>query len=392
MHVENKHNCTGCGACFNACPTKAITMAWNNNGFYTPYINSEKCVNCGLCERICPLDKYKSQNIEQPEVFAFQNRDKETLYKCASGGAFASLANLVIEHNGTIYGVVYDDNMKVCHAKAESIEDLEKMYSSKYVQGDTKEVFAQAKTDLDNGKTVLFSGTPCQIAGLKSFLRKDYEKLLTVDLVCHGVPSPKVFEMYKKEFMTKRPQDEWLLNIDFRSKVEGWSPSLVTTTTTTTTTTTHAAKDDFMQAFLSNLSINDSCLNCQFNKLPRIADLSLGDFWGVDKYDQSMNDNKGLSIVLVNSEKGQFWFNQIKTQGLCKEIPLDFVIKNNPNIYGSSKPHAKREEFFEDINNGKSLKECVKKYCKTPIHIFIYRLLPQFAKDFIKYKILKMEK
>lgn len=386
MHVENKHNCTGCGACFNACPTKAITMAWNNNGFYIPHIDSEKCINCGLCERICPLDKYKSQNIEQPEVFAFQNCDKETLYKCASGGAFASLANLVIEHNGTIYGVVYDDDMKVCHAKAESIEDLEKMYSSKYVQSDTKEVFAQAKTDLDNGKTVLFSGTPCQIAGLKSFLRKDYEKLLTVDLVCHGVPSPKVFEMYKKEYLKQQLQ-----SLNFRDKSRGWNPYCVSIETKQK----HidwAYKNSFVKLFLSDLITNSACYTCQFNKLPRAADLSLGDFWGVDKYDQSMNDNKGLSIILVNSEKGQSRFNQIKTQELCKEIPLDFVIKNNPNICGSSKPHAKREEFFEDINNGKSLKECVKKYCKTPIHIFIYRLLPQFAKDFIKYKILKMEK
>ena len=386
MHVENKHNCTGCGACFNACPTKAITMAWNNNGFYIPHIDSEKCINCGLCERICPLDKYKSQNIEQPEVFAFQNCDKETLYKCASGGAFASLANLVIEHNGTIYGVVYDDDMKVCHAKAESIEDLEKMYSSKYVQSDTNEVFAQAKTDLDNGKTVLFSGTPCQIAGLKSFLRKDYEKLLTVDLVCHGVPSPKVFEMYKKEYLRQQLQ-----SLNFRDKSRGWNPYCVSIETKQK----HidwAYKNSFVKLFLSDLITNSACYTFQFNKLPRIADLSLGDFWGVDKYDQSMNDNKGLSIILLNSEKGQSWFNQIKKQGLCKEIPLDFVIKNNPNICGSSKPHAKRKDLFEDINNGKSLKVCVKKYCKTPIHIFIYRLLPQFAKDFIKYKILKMEK
>lgn len=386
MHVENKSNCTGCGACFNSCPTKAITMEWNNNGFYTPYINSEKCVNCGLCERICPLDKYKSQNIEQPKVFAFQNCDKETLYKCASGGAFASLAKLVIEHNGTVYGVVYDDDMKVCHAKAESIEDLEKMYSSKYVQSDTKEIFAQAKADLDNGETVLFSGTPCQIAGLKSFLRKDYEKLLTVDLVCHGVPSPKIFEMYKKEYLKQQLQ-----SLNFRDKSRGWNPYCVSIETKQK----HidwAYKNSFVKLFLSDLITNSACYTCQFNKLPRAADLSLGDFWGVDKYDQSMNDNKGLSIILVNSEKGQSWFNQIKTQELCKEIPLDFVIKNNPNICGSSKPHIQREEFFKDINNGKSLKECVKKYCKTPIHIFIYRLLPQFVKDFIKYKILKMEK
>lgn len=387
MQVENKNNCTGCGACFNDCPTKAITMAWNKNGFYTPHLDSEKCVNCGLCEKVCPLDKYKSQNIEQPQVLAFQNCDKETLFKCASGGAFASLAKLIIEQGGIVYGVVYDDDMKVCHTKAENIEDLEKMYSSKYVQSDTRDTFIQAKSDLDNGKTVLFSGTPCQIAGLKSFLRKNYENLLTIDLVCHGVPSPKVFEMYKKEYI-----EQSLCNINFRDKSRGWNPYCVSIETRENKYIGKASKNDFIRIFLSDLITNNACYNCQFNKLPRVADLSLGDFWGVDKYDQSMNDNKGLSIILVNSEKGQSWFNQIKKQGLCKEIPLDFVIKNNPNICGSSKPHAKRESFFEDINNGKSLKVCVKKHCKIPIHILIYRLLPQFAKDFIKYKILKMEK
>lgn len=383
--------CTGCGACLNACPKNAITMQSDEFGFYKPVIDNEKCINCGLCEKVCPIDKFNSTNENTPKVFALQINDGEQLYKSASGGAFAVLAKEVISQGGVVYGVIYDDEMKVYHSRTETIDGLEKMYSSKYVQSNTKTTFKQAKEDLENGKTVLFSGTPCQIAGLKSFLKKDYENLLTVDLVCHGVPSPKIFEIYKKEFMQKRPKDEWLLNIDFRSKIQGWSPSLVTTTTTTTTTM-HATKDDFMQAFLSNLSINTSCLNCQFNKLPRVADLSVGDFWGVDDYDKNLNNNKGLSIVLVNNQKGREWLEKIKKSCMTKDVPLDVVMKCNPNIKGSSIPHKKRLEFFEDINKGKRLKSCVKKYCKTSLHIAIYRLLPQFAKDFIKYKILKMEK
>lgn len=389
MRIENKENCTGCGACFNICPQNVISINWDNYGFYKPSIDSEGCINCGLCEKICPLGKTFTQDVE-PKVFAIQNKDKEILYKCASGGAFALLSKQIIEQGGVVYGVIYDAEMKVCHSKTETIDGLDKMYSSKYVQSNTKNTFQQAKDDLKQGRFVLYSGTPCQIAGLKSFLQHDYDNLLTADLVCHGTPSPKIFEIYKKEFMQKRSSDECLLNIDFRSKIQGWSPSLVTTTTTTTTT--HASKDDFMQAFLSNLSINNSCLHCKFNKLPRVADLSLGDFWGVDSYDKSMNDNKGLSIVLINSSKGKHWFNKIKSQAKYRELPIEIVVKHNPNICGSSKPHPQRDEFFTDIKKGITLKSCVKKYCKVPLYIALYRLLPQFAKNFIKYNILKMEK
>ena len=389
--VQNDNLCTGCGACHNICPKDAITMQGDAFGFYKPVIDKDKCINCGLCEKVCPLDKYKSNNIVQPKVYAFQNNDKETLYKCASGGAFAYFAKNIIEQGGIVYGVIYDENMVVSHSRTDNLKDLGKMYSSKYVQSDTRDTFKQAKEDLENGKTVLFSGTPCQIAGLKSYLQKDYENLITVDLVCHGTPSPLIFEKYKDEYMQKRPNDEWLLNIDFRSKIEGWSPSLVTTTTTTTTTT-HARQDDFMKAFLSNLSINDSCLQCQFNRLPRMADLSLADFWGVDEYDKTLNDNKGLSLILINSEKGISLFNKIDNNCLLREIPLDYAIKCNKNICGSSVPHKNRTNFLEDISKGKTLKSCVKKYDKKPFYMVLYHALPKFIKDFIKYNILKKEK
>ena len=389
--VQND-TCTGCGACLNSCPKNAITMHGDEYGFYKPVIDNEKCVNCGLCEKVCPIDKFNSTNENAPKVFALQINDEGQLYKSASGGAFAVIAKEVISQGGVVYGVIYDDEMKVCHSRTETIDGLEKMYSSKYVQSNTKTTFKQAKEDLENKKTVLFSGTPCQIAGLKSYLRKDYENLLTVDLVCHGVPSPKIFEIYKKEFMQKRPKDEWLLNIDFRSKIQSWSNEVVEINTASNIYAIQANNDNFMKAFLSDLSTNSACHNCQFNNLPRVADLSLGDFWGVDDYDKTLNNNKGLSIVLMNNQKGRKWFEKIKDNCMTKDVPLDMVVKCNPNIKGSSKPHKKRLEFFEDINSGKTLKSCVKKYCKTPLHIAIYRFLPQFAKNFIKYKILKMER
>lgn len=390
MHIENKENCTGCGACFNICPKKAITMDYNEYGFYVPRIDAEKCINCGLCEKICPLDSYKSNNFEKPRVYAFQNDDEEILYKCASGGAFAKLANDIIKQNGVVYGVVYDENMTVCHSRCDNIKDLEKMYSSKYVQSDTKETFKQTKQDLENGKTVLFSGTPCQIAGLYSYLQKDYENLITVDLVCHGVPSPLVFEKYKQEISKKLKTNDEILNIDFRSKINGWNPySLNIETKQQNNINITSSKSRYMKLFLNNLNINTSCLNCQFNDFPRVADITLGDFWGVDNYDKSLNNNKGLSVIIINSDKGQSVFNNI--QDMSQEVPIDVVVQYNPNIVTPSKPHPKRKEFFECIKKGKNLSYCAKRYCKDtiPFYVKFASYLPEPIKIFIK-SVLKI--
>ena len=394
MQVENKIHCTGCGACYNACPVGAITMEYDKYGFYKPVIDREKCTHCGLCEKTCPLDKNNSNNFDKPKVFAFQNKDKETLYKSASGGAFSAFATQIINNGGIVYGVVWNENIVAVHERAENIEQLEKMYSSKYVQANTNNSFKQAKDDLETGKTVLFSGTPCQIAGLKAFLRKGYENLYTVDLVCHGVPSPLIFEKYKQELMSEFSEDEKLININFRSKIKGWSPLLINTVITNKNIQhIPASKDSYMNAFLNNLSINFSCLNCQFNTIPRIADISLADFWGVDSYKKELNDNKGLSLILINNSKAETFVNTYIKGGLLEEIPLEYAIKCNKNICGSSIAHKNREKFLNKVCvENKTLKYCVKKYNKVPFHIAIYRLLPKFVKNFIKYKILKMEK
>lgn len=391
MQVENKTNCTGCGACYNVCPVNAITMQGDTYGFYKPVIDKSKCTNCGLCEKICPLDNYKSKN-DEPKAFALINKDETTRLKCASGGAFAAFAKLILEQNGITYGVIWDDNIVAVHSRAENIEQLEKMFSSKYVQANTLDTFKQVKTDLENNKKVLFSGTPCQIAGLKSYLKKDYENLVTIDLICHGVPSPLILEKYKQEFLQNNPNEK-IININFRSKLIGWNSSHTITDIYTNIKLYSLQKINYMKAFLYNAAINTSCLDCQFNKIPRVADITIGDFWGVDEYDESLNDKNGLSIILINNEKGQNLLNKIDEICKLQEVPLDVATKRNPNIYSSSKAHKNREEFLDYVCiKNKTLKSGVQKYIKTPIYIVIYRLLPQFMKDFIKYKIMKMGK
>ena len=392
MQVENKTNCTGCGACYNACPVDAITMQGDKYGFYKPVIDKNKCTNCGLCEKTCPLDNYKSKN-KKPKTFALINKDEVTRLKCASGGAFSAFAKYILEQNGIVYGVIWNNDIVAIHSRAENIEQLEKMYSSKYVQANTLDTFKQAKKDLEAEKLVLYSGTPCQIAGLKSYLKKEYNNLITVDLICHGVPSPLIFEKYKHELM-KNKSDEKLLDINFRSKVNGWgTEQFIKIITSKKEYIIPCIKNDYSKAFGLHASVNTMCLNCQFNTIPRIADITMGDFWGVDEYDAFLNDKKGISIILINNEKGQNLLNKIKTNCKLQEVPLNVVTKRNPNIYSSSKAHKNREKFLEYVCiKNKSLKSGVTKYLKPPIHIFIYRLLPQFIKNFIKYKILKMEK
>lgn len=390
--IKKKHtNCTGCGACYNTCPVDAITMQGDKYGFYKPQINQKKCINCGLCEKTCPLDNYKSKN-DEPKAYALINKDETTRLKCASGGAFAAFAKLVLEQNGIVYGVVWNDDIVAIHSRAKNIEQLEKMYSSKYVQANTLDTFKQAKKDLEDGTFVLYSGTPCQIAGLESYLKKDYENLITIDLVCHGVPSPLILEKYKQEFLKNKP-DEKIININFRSKKRGWgSFYTLIIETNKKEYCIDGSKSSYLKAF-GNLSLNTSCLDCQFNKIPRITDITIGDFWGVNEFDKSLNDKKGTSIILINNDRGQNLLNKIKTNCKLQEVPLNVVTKRNPNIYSSSKAHKNREKFLEYVcikNN--TLNSGVKKYLKIPFHIVIYRLLPQFAKNFIKYKILKMEK
>ena len=392
MQIVESKKCTGCGACFSVCPKNAITMMEDKRGFLKPFIDEAKCVNCGLCEKTCPVLHYQSENFVTPKVCAFLNNDEKMRLNSASGSVFPLFAKYVLENNGVVFGVIYDDEMKVCHSMATNLEDIEKMQSSKYVQSDTKYTYKQAKTELESGRFVLFTGTPCQIAGLKSYIKKDYDNLLTIDLICHGVPSRKVFEIYKKEFMQAKKDFGKVLNINMRSKKNGWVGGCFTTTTNTTTATYHVPgrKDDFMKVFGYNLSINDSCLDCHFNKLPRVADITIGDFWGVEDFDISLDDKKGTSIVLLNSNKGEKYFDIIKQFAHTKDVPLEVAVRKNPNIYTSSKAHLKREEFFNELDS-MPLHKLSKKYVKAYPFVLklFYKSMPKFIKKWIDKYILR---
>ncbi len=379
--INNYKNCTGCGACYNICPQNSITMEGNEFGFYKPVISKDKCVNCGLCNKVCPIN-YKSKNLMEPNAFALLNKD-EIRAKSSSGGAFSAFADYILEKNGIIYGVIWDESIQAIHYRAKNSNELEKIHGSKYVQSNTKHTYKLAKNDLDDGKLVLYSGTPCQIAGLKSYLGQEYDNLLTIDIICHGTQSPLFLERFKNNFLQNKPNEK-ILNINFRSKKTPWGLGHYTTEITTDKKN-YVIKNCYYTEFM-DMTLNECCINCYYAGIPRIGDITIGDFWGVDEYNSKLNDKKGTSVVLLNSYIGNSIFNTIKKQYITEELPLDMVIKHNPNIIKPTAEHKRRKEFLEKLKNQNV---SIKELTEIPLYKKIYGKLPEFAKNFIKNSILK---
>ena len=354
-------NCCGCSACANICPHKAIIMVENSEGFLYPEIDETKCVNCGLCKKACPILNKNNSNFKKPDCYAAM-ADDELRKVSSSGGAFSIIAEYILGKNGYICGCTFDEKeLKAKHIIINSKEDLPKLRGSKYVQSEIGSCYQEVKQLLENGSFVLFSGTPCQVAGLKSFLRKDYETLLTVDILCHGVPSPKVYRKYLNGLLQTR--DEKVIKVNFRDKVRGWSPTLTNTTTTTTTTYSYTQVDDtYMQLFLSNISLRKNCTDCKFCTTQREGDFTIADFWGIEKYDKSLNDGKGTSLILLNNNIAKEIYKKIEENfKLSQPVPIKYAILGNRNLYAPHKVHPKREEFFQDLDRY-SLKQLVNKY------------------------------
>lgn len=341
-------NCTGCGACFNKCPTGAILMKENAEGFLYPFIDNQKCIDCHLCERVCPVLNYHRVKKDNPPCYAVAATD-EIRQNSSSGGVFSVLAMYILAQGGAVVGASFTEDASVRHIIIENSAELYKLQGSKYLQSNITGVYKPVKAILDTGRQLLFSGTPCQIAGIKSFLKKDYSNLYLLDIVCHGTPSPKVFKKYLNE---KFPNQKFVTT-NFRDKRNGWSPELTTTTTTNNTTTSFAAKnDDYMRAFLNNLCLRKSCGSCLFNSLPRQGDLTLGDFWGIDVINKKLNDKRGLSEVLINTDKGGRLLEECKPRfKIFEQTDFDAILPYNPTIYISGKHHGNRDKFFNDIKS-----------------------------------------
>ena len=360
--------CTGCGACYNVCPHAAIKMKESGEGFLYPAIDEETCVGCGLCAKICPVNHPDYSASDKPDFYAAM-ADDDLRRESSSGAVFPVLAKAVLRSGGAVAGAAFADDVRsVEHVVVDNEKDLLKLKGSKYLQSNTGKCYSEIKKLLQTGKNVLFTGTPCQAAGLRACLQKDYDNLLVVDIICHGVPSPKVFRKYLDESRF----DGKLLNVNFRDKKNGWSPYLTTTTTTTTTYSQPAEKNIFMNLFLSNFCLRKSCGNCPFNKIPRQGDLTIGDFWKINDCNPAYNDEKGTSVVLVNTAKGERWLKSAeKDLLLLKKVAPDAALKGNRTLTASYPPNENRDIFFANLDK-MSLKEnleCCRRG-KTDVAIF----------------------
>lgn len=330
-------DCCGCGACANKCPVKAISLRENEEGFLAPAIDENLCTDCGLCARACPALNVRYENTTEPECYAAMAED-EIRMKSSSGGIFSLLAEHIIDKGGYVCGAAFNKDWSVSHIIIDNKQDLAKLRGSKYVQSDTENCYRETKKLLDAGKEVLFSGCPCQIAGLYSFLGKKYEKLFTVDILCHGTPSPGIWKKYLRETFPHQK----IIGINFRNKEKiGWSCSHCTFSLKDGN---EIVSDDYTKMFHNTALMRPSCENCKHSKLPRPADITLGDWWGIDKYQSDINDNQGLSFVLLNNDKGKKIFNALNLP-LKQKISLKPEY-NNGHVRFGLKLHPNRNKFF----------------------------------------------
>jgi len=377
IEITDKTKCCGCYACYNICPKNAIIMKEDEKGFKYPIIDKEKCVNCGLCDKVCPIIQNK-KNENEPKAYACYNKNEEIRKQSSSGGIFTLLAEEILNRNGIIFGAAFDNKFLIKHISVETIEELEKLRGSKYAQSQIGETYKKAKIELEKGRHVLFTGTPCQIEGLKTYLGKEYENLYTQDIICHGVPSPKVLDLYMKELNNKH--DSKIVECSHRSKIKGWKNFCIYVKFQNKETYVKTHHEDlYMKAFLKNTILRDSCYKCSFKKLNRISDITLGDFWGVQNIMPEFDDDKGLSLVVVNSKKGQELFEKINKKIVLQNVNLNEAIKYNECMIKSVNIDKNREKFFDNINK-MDFDKLVKKY--TYRHSFIKKCFLK-VKEFI---------
>lgn len=350
--INKKYHCTGCGVCTNICPQNCIQMETDKEGFLYPYIDKNKCLDCGLCRKICPESYDDQRDIER--VYGMYCKNSKVRDRSSSGGIFPVLAERTIRNGGIVFGVKMNRE-KAVHCWIDSIEDLPLLQGSKYVQSNPEDAYKKARDFLEEGIEVLFTGTPCQIAALYSFLNKRYENLITMDFICHGVSSPKVLELYLKEIIG----EDSLKEIQFRNKSNGWKEFSIYIKSSNNIYLKSMKEDPYLQSFLQNLNIRPSCFFCRFRKVHRISDFTMGDLWENEKIVPEWNDDKGYSVVLVHNRKAEKILETIKEAFCYKDINLNKVIEYNSSLLNSPWDLYSRDLFFKYIKKYSLTKACL---------------------------------
>lgn len=367
IKITKKEQCCGCHSCVSICPRKCITLEPDTEGFLYPKVNKKECINCGLCLIKCPLNQHNAKSI-QNDVVAFSAKSDSVVIRkgSSSGGIFYHLAKKVIGLGGLVIGASFNNDFSVSHKCIEKIDDLHQLMGSKYVQSEIGRTFLKAKELLDGGRVVYFSGTPCQIFGLRLFLGKDYSNLLTQDIICHGVPSNAIWLNYFNSVAS-----EAVNSVSFRDKKTGWRNYSVTIGNYSS----EHYDDPYFNAFLKGYILRPSCYSCKFKSLQRQSDFTLGDFWGSGSKWDVNTDDLGTSLVLINTKKGLEFFTTIGDEISFERVDFYDSIKGNPSYSRSTKRPRGRDSFVRRIRKNCFCSEYKKIMSGSKIKALIRRLL-----------------
>lgn len=405
IRIIDKQDCCGCEACVQVCPRHCIYFEEDNEGFLYPRVDTSICIDCGLCEKVCPILNRQAPR-ESLRICAAKNRDEKVRLASSSGGVFTSLAQKVISQGGVVFGVRFNELWEVVHGYTEITEGIADFRTSKYVQSRIGNSFRDTLYFLRKGRKVLFTGTPCQIAALKQFLRQDYDNLLTVDIICHGVPSPKVWKMYLEDvkqnacqgensvssplvhsvsegYTLRSSEDVKIKSISFRDKRVGWKKfSFALTLSKTladgkqnTVLLSHIHRDNpYMKGFLDNLYLRPSCHRCRFKKFQSKSDISLADFWAINKVFPDFYDSKGVSLVFVNTNKGESLMEACSFEYRNTSFAM---ASSNHGLRENVPAHRNRDYFFSHLDSTDCLESLIMKSLKPT---FLERLMAKAKK------------
>lgn len=406
IQIIDKHACCGCAACVQRCPRQCISLREDSEGFLYPVVDASLCIDCGLCEKVCPWQNPPAK-ITPQEVLAVKNRNEEERMASSSGGVFVALAKKVLANRGVVFGAVFDEHWEVIHTCAEDMEGVRRMMGSKYLQSRIGHAYREAEKFLKEGRTVLFTGSPCQITGLHRYLRKEYPNLLSVDFLCHGVPSPGVWRKYLSETFPSSARRAAagkntvlssslnampvLTGIEFRDKkLHGWKKfSFVVRGKSASKADKNSVllsgihrENAFMRGFLSDIYLRPSCYACKCKNGVSHSDITIADYWGINVLMPDFDDDKGVGLVLLNTDKGKEIFHSLDME--IRVSALEDAKRFNGGFKEEVKAHPKREKFYSLINNGMPVEQAVLRCLHQPLYVRLLRFAKRKVKGVIK--------